>query len=85
MFISTNPDTDESWKENSLKIFVDGIHQRGFFFIIIKINNNLKIDSDTHTKNTPNYYSQAIKMLKPLQLLKIINSFKMDQAMIFCR
>jgi ATP-dependent RNA helicase DDX1 len=33
----------------------------------------------------PESISEAIKMLKPSLLVKIINAYKMDQAMIFCR
>eukprot|EP00484_Ammonia_sp_Unknown_P024311 CAMPEP_0197049336 /NCGR_PEP_ID=MMETSP1384-20130603/24496_1 /TAXON_ID=29189 /ORGANISM="Ammonia sp." /LENGTH=808 /DNA_ID=CAMNT_0042481599 /DNA_START=30 /DNA_END=2456 /DNA_ORIENTATION=+ len=54
-------------------IITDGVHRRD------QIQWNAKSNLSELTK------SEAIKILKPLILKKIIDAFKMDQCLIFCR
>eukprot|EP01114_Cavostelium_apophysatum_P021239 TRINITY_DN7357_c0_g1_i1.p1 TRINITY_DN7357_c0_g1~~TRINITY_DN7357_c0_g1_i1.p1 ORF type:complete len:735 (+),score=215.11 TRINITY_DN7357_c0_g1_i1:84-2288(+) len=70
-FVWANPKEDKSYLEGQPKIKTDGMHAKD------KVN----------IQNLPNEesVSEAIKLLKPQLLMKIINSFKMDQAIIFCR
>eukprot|EP01083_Nonionella_stella_P028991 79902_1 len=73
-----DPIKDRQWTaRNSVNqsITTDGVHRRDQ----IQWNPNNRTQLSDKTK------SEGIKLLKPLILKKIIDSFKMDQCLVFCR
>ena len=74
-----DPIKDRQWTaRNDItgNIITDGVHRRDNIQWTINPN---------HNNLTELTKSEAIKMLKPIILKKIIDAFKMDQCLIFCR
>jgi ATP-dependent RNA helicase DDX1 len=69
-FVWANPKEQGEWRKPVRKIETDGIHRQ---------------DHVSANTDTPEMWSEAVKILKPLLLVKIIDAYKMDQCMIFCR
>eukprot|EP01119_Soliformovum_irregulare_P021493 TRINITY_DN7167_c0_g1_i1.p1 TRINITY_DN7167_c0_g1~~TRINITY_DN7167_c0_g1_i1.p1 ORF type:complete len:648 (-),score=201.49 TRINITY_DN7167_c0_g1_i1:46-1989(-) len=69
-FVWADPQKIKDWVHPQIKFKSDGIHAK---------------DNTGNQLKSPEGYSEAIKQLKPILLVKIIESLKMDQAMIFCR
>lgn len=66
-----DPRLDTSWTAATPKIITDGVHA------LDKLN--------MASANTPETYSEAVKRLKPHSLKRVIEAYKMEQAMIFVR
>jgi len=72
-----DPNADRQWTvENKItnNIITDGVHHQG---------DNIQWNSRGNLTDLTK--SEAIKMLKPIILKKIIDAFQMDQCLIFCR
>lgn len=68
--VMVDPLTDDRWKTMNNHIATDGVHRQ---------------DQIGPGRNTPETFSEAIKMLKGEYLLRAIDEHKMDQALFFCR
>jgi len=70
-FVWVDPKTNTEWTRFlQPRIQTDAVHRN---------------DNTYPGVDTPEMFSEAIKILKSLIIVKIINAFKMDQALIFCR
>lgn len=56
-------------------MLTDGVHQRDY--IQFQANDHHSLSRETK--------SEAVKLLKPLILKKVIDAFQMDQCLVFCR
>lgn len=65
-----NPQIDVTWKNLSLSIATDGVHE----------GDNLHINNAN-----PETFSEAVKLLKAEYCMAAIDKHKMDRAIIFCR
>lgn len=68
--VKLDPLEDRSWLQSNLPTPTDKAHA------FDKIGPNI---------NTPECLSEAVKRLKPRMLQRIIDTYKMDQCLIFCR
>lgn len=68
--VPVDPTKDLSWHSLRQHVTTDGVHY----------NDNVRPGS-----NTPETFSEAVKLLKGEYCLRAINTLKMDQAIIFCR
>jgi ATP-dependent RNA helicase DDX1 len=68
--VFADPQVDQSWRNPDKKFITDGIHAKD------------RVGSDL---SSPEAISEATKLLKPILLRKIIDAWKMEQALIFVR
>ena len=69
--IRVDPRKDLSWKEKrDNKLRTDGVHQK---------------DALSFNQPTPETLSEAVKIIKGDLVVKVINKFRIDQGIIFCR
>jgi hypothetical protein len=68
--VKLDPHEDRSWLQSNPPTPTDKAHA------FDKIGPNI---------NTPECLSEAVKRLKPRMLQRIIDTYKMDQCLIFCR
>lgn len=65
-----DPQKDLSWHNMKQRIQTDGVHNK---------------DNVRPGNNTPETFSEAVKMLKGEYLIRAIEEHKMDRALLFCR
>lgn len=68
--VMVDPLADDRWKSMRGHIQTDGVHAK---------------DQTGPGRNTPETFSEAIKMLKGEYLLRAIDEHQMEQALFFCR
>ena len=68
--IRVDPHEDATWLQSNPPVPTDKAHQ---------------FDNIGPNVNTPENWSEAVKRLKPRLLQRLIQTFKMDQCLIFCR
>ena len=68
--VNLDPHEDRSWLQSSPPTPTDRCHT---------------FDKTGPNIDTPENWSEAVKRLKPRMLQRIIDTFHMDQCLIFCR
>lgn len=68
--VPVDPRKDLTWQNLRKKIFTDGVHFQ---------------DNVRPGNNTPETFSEAVKLLKGEYCVRAIDTLNMDQAIIFCR
>ncbi|BDA42848.1 ATP-dependent RNA helicase DDX1 [Coccomyxa sp. Obi] len=70
VLVAVDPKADRSWLQSSPEVPSDNVHA---------------LDRTGTSVDTPENWSAAIKRLKPRVLQRLIDAYKMEQCLIFCR
>lgn len=68
--VPINPQEDRSWLQSEPKAITDNVHT---------------FDTIGPQLDTPENWSEAVKRLKQRVLQRVIDTYKMEQCLIFCR